>query len=417
MGLRDHFIKKQKEKRIEKACLLFCPESDSVKIMDRIEIFFGGSGGAKTNNYTLHNGDMKIFLAACGASDNNANGTYAKEQLNGVQGFVYRIETDQGDVKLNLFYHLRQCKSVLRVIYSYEGTGSRESEGKEQEIRSLILRVTDLLQGVATFGDGTAFLDGQGRLILDSKGRTELDYYMPAEMLPGEEWGKDMPRECRERRDRSMAWMKERHLYVSPWLPLLTETEKEGPARTVREICGRAGALLAVSLYSECRLGEGMDHGQARAFIAPVMERFEAEKYFSPREKAYLDNPDSTREEQISYAWQYENLLVMEWALGLVSELPWPGKICDVPGTVRALQAFDSLDAMERGASLRSYGEVLDAADLIYRLDWACVDARVMGMQAPGGLDAGVVAERHRALFWLAGVDSHCAWDDVDLST
>ncbi len=253
MGLRDHFIKKQKEKRIEKACLLFCPESDSVKIMDRIEIFFGGSGGAKTNNYTLHNGDMKIFLAACGASDNNANGTYAKEQLNGVQGFVYRIETDQGDVKLNLFYHLRQCKSVLRVIYSYEGTGSRESEGKEQEIRSLILRVTDLLQGVATFGDGTAFLDGQGRLILDSKGRTELDYYMPAEMLPGEEWGKDMPRECRERRDRSMAWMKERHLYVSPWLPLLTETEKEGPARTVREICGRAGALLAVSLYSECR--------------------------------------------------------------------------------------------------------------------------------------------------------------------
>lgn len=88
-----------------------------------------------------------------------------------------------------------------------------------------------------------------------------------------------------------------------------------------------------------------------------------------------------------------------------------------MPGTVRALQAFDSLDAMERGASLRSYGEVLDAADLIYRLDWACVDARVMGMQAPGGLDAGVVAERHRALFWLAGVDSRCAWDDVDLST
>lgn len=193
MGLRDHFIKKQKEKRIEKACLLFCPESDSVKIMDRIEIFFGGSGGAKTNNYTLQNGDMKIFLAACGASDNNANGTYAKEQLNGVQGFVYRIETDQGDVKLNLFYHLRQCKSVLRVIYSYEGTGSRKSEGKEQEIRSLILRVTDLLQGVATFGDGTAFLDGQGRLILDSKGRTELDYYMPAEMLPGRNGGRICP--------------------------------------------------------------------------------------------------------------------------------------------------------------------------------------------------------------------------------
>lgn len=214
-----------------------------------------------------------------------------------------------------------------------------------------------------------------------------------------------------------MAWLKERHLYVTPWLPMLSETEKDGPARTVREICGRAGALLAVSLYSECRLGEGMDYGQAREFIAPVMTQFEVDPYLSPKEKAYLDNPDSTREEQIPWSWQYENLLVMEWALGLAPELPYPGEICDVPGTVRALHDFDSLDAMEQGASPRSYGELLDAADLIYRLDWACVDARVMGMPAPGGLNAGVVVERHRALFWLAGVDSRCAWDDVDLST
>lgn len=417
MGVLNYFTRKQKGGRIEKSCLLFCPESDPVRIIDRIENMFGGSGGARTNNYTLQNGDMKIFLAACGASETNANGTYAKEQLNGVQGFVYKIQTSHVEVKRNLFYHLRQCKALLRIDYGYDGAGSRESAEKEQEIRSIILRVAEMLQGIATFGDGTAFLDGKGKRILDSKGNTELDYYMPAEVLPGEDWGEGMPPECRERRDRSMAWLKERHLYVTPWLPMLSETEKDGPARTVREICGRAGALLAVSLYSECRLGEGMDYGQAREFIAPVMTQFEVDPYLSPKEKAYLDNPDSTREEQIPWSWQYENLLVMEWALGLAPELPYPGEICDVPGTVRALRDFDSLDAMEQGASPRSYGELLDAADLIYRLDWACVDARVMGMPAPGGLNAGVVVERHRALFWLAGVDSRYAWDDVDLST
>lgn len=417
MGVLNYFTRKQKSGRIEKSCLLFCPESAPIKIIDRIENMFGGSGGARTNNYTLQNGDMKIFLAACGASETNANGTYAKEQLNGVQGFVYKIQTSHVEVKRNLFYHLRQCKALLRIDYGYDGAGSRESAEKEQEIRSIILRVAEMLQGIATFGDGTAFLDGKGKRILDSKGNTELDYYMPAEVFPGEDWGEGMPPECRERRDRSMAWLKERHLYVTPWLPMLSETEKDGPARTVREICGRAGALLAVSLYSECRLGEGMDYGQAREFIAPVMTQFEVDPYLSPKEKAYLDNPDSTREEQIPWSWQYENLLVMEWALGLAPELPYPGEICDVPGTVRALRDFDSLDAMEQGASPRSYGELLDAADLIYRLDWACVDARVMGMPAPGGLNAGVVVERHRALFWLAGVDSRCAWDDVDLST
>ena len=68
-------------------------------------------------------------------------------------------------------------------------------------------------------------------------------------------------------------------------------------------------------------------------------------------------------------------------------------------------------------ARLRPRKELLEQADLIYRLHWACVDARVMGMPAPQGLEEGVVMERHRALFWLAGCDNMCPWDDVDLST
>lgn len=411
------FSNLKKPKRIEKSCLLFCPEGDSIKVMDQIENMLGREPGPKTNNYTLQNGDMKVFMVACGSADENANGTYAKEQLNGVQGFVYAIQTKHVDIKRNLFYHLRQCKAVLRIDYDYDDTGAQESAKKEQEIRSLILDITDRLQGIVTFGDGRAFLDGKGQLILDDKGKTDLDFYMPSEVLPGEDWGKDVPMECRERKDRSMAFLKEKHIYVTPWLPFLSESVQEGPARTTREICGRAGALLAVSLYSECRLGEGMDYQQAREFIASVMDRFEVEKFLSPKEKAYLDNPDSAQKEQISYSWQYENLLVMEWALGLAEELPYPDKICDVPGTVRMLHPFESLDALEQGVSPRPYSELLDAADLIYRLDWACVDARVMGMPAPAGVDAGVVMERHRALFWLAGVDARCPWDDVDLST
>ncbi len=113
-----------------------------------------------------------------------------------------------------------------------------------------------------------------------------------------------------------------------------------------------------------------------------------------------LDNPDSAQKEQIQYAWQYENLLVMEGALGLTEELPYPDKICDVPETVRIMRSFESLDALEQGASPRPYSELLDAADLIYHLDWACVDARVMGMPAPSGVDSGVVMERHHTVIY-----------------
>ena len=107
----------------------------------------------------------------------------------------------------------------------------------------------------------------------------------------------------------------------------------------------------------------------------------------------------------------------MEWALSLTDDLFWPDRICDVPGSVRMMNAYPSMEELTAAARLRSRKELLDQADLIYRLHWACVDARVMGLPAPWGLEEGVVMERHRALFWLAGCDGMCPWDEVDLST
>lgn len=431
MGFLNHRKKNKEPKRIEKYGLLFCLEGSYTKIIDQMEMLFNSKSdeetnvseidsiekeNSETNYYTLHNGDMEIVFAA-GLQSQKEGKDYTQDQLEGVQGFVYSIQTEHVDIKRNLFYHLRQCKGVVQILFRYDSASTQETVEKEKEILGLILMVAEKLQGVLTFGDGTEFFNSKGQLILDQKGNTKLDYYMPAEIQPDKDWGKDMPQETLDRKERSMAWLKEKRIYVSPWLPFLCEIEANGPARTTREICGRAAALLAVSLYSECRLGEGMDYEQAKEFIAPVMERFMVEEFLSPKEKEYLENPASAREEQIQYSWQYENLLVMEWALGLVNELPYPDNICDVGGTVRAMHPFDSLEEFEQGVSVRPYRELLDAADLIYRIDWACVDARVMGMKAPAELDAGVVMERHRSLFWLAGIDDRCAWDDVDLST
>ena len=67
-------------------------------------------------------------------------------------------------------------------------------------------------------------------------------------------------------------------------------------------------------------------------------------------------------------------------------------------------------------ARLRSAKELLDEADLIYRYDWACVDARVNGGPAPSGVDCGIVVERHHALNWLIGYQGQ-EWDDVSTDT
>ena len=239
---------------------------------------------------------------------------------------------------------------------------------------------------------------------------------MPSEVPIPADWAKDALPEYIERRDRSMALLRDKHIYVTPWLPLLWERAEE-PGRTAEEVCGRAAALLIVSLYSECRLGEHMSYEESREFVDPIIEGYGADEFFSPDERAYLDNPESDEKTQIQYAWQYENLWVMEWALGLTDDLFWPTHICDVPESSRIMREHPNMEELTAAARLRPRAELLDQADLIYRLHWACVDARVMGMPAPQELEEGVVMERHRALFWLAGCDEMCPWDDVDLST
>ncbi len=419
MGLFNKFKKNnapQAPQRVKGAAMLFCPEPDPRKALDQVEELFHIEHVGDRNNITLVQDDMEIILLAACPNDEGENGEYAENQLKGVAGYVYHNQTELVEIKRNLFYHLRQCKSLIQVVYSFDSAGSKETMEKEQQVMEPLYDITEKLQGVITFGDGMTLRNSKGQVILDKAGKSELEHYMPAEFPVPEDWAKDAPPEAVERRDRSMALLEERHLYVTPWLPLLWERAEE-PGRTVEEVCGRAAALLIVSLYSECRVGDHLSYEEAREFVDPIIEGYGAEKFFSPDEKAYLDDPNSTEQTQIQYAWQYENLWVMEWALGLTDDLFWPNRICDVPGSVRLLKDCQTMETLLAAAKLRPRRELLDQADLIYRLHWACVDARVMGMPAPQGLEEGVVMERHRALFWLAGCDDMCGWDDVDLST
>jgi hypothetical protein len=415
MGLFDKFKKPKEPPRQQRSGvmeLIFCPAESLEHIMGRMESALGVHSPGTGNRISIYQDDMHIDFTGFVADKETENGKKAQEQLQGVWAYFRQVETEHIDIQRNLLYHLRQCQGMVSVNAVYDGPQNADKEGAISERMGV---VTAALQGVLTWGMD-ALVDPAGKIILSKDGKSDLEYYMPSEVPIPADWAKDAPPEAVERRNKSMALLRDRHIYVTPWLPLLWERAEE-PGRTVEEVCGRAAALLIVSLYSECRVGEHMSYEKAREFVAPIIESYGAEKFFSPDEKAYLDDPDSTEQTQIQYAWQYENLWVMEWALGLTDDLFWPTRICDVPGTVRLLKDCQTMEDLLAAAKLRPRKELLDQADLIYRLHWACVDARVMNMPAPQGLEEGVVMERHRALFWLAGCDEMCPWDEVDLST
>ena len=415
MGLFDKFKKPKEPPRQQRSGvmeLIFCPAVSLEDIMGRMESALEVHSPGTGNRISIYQDDMHIDFTGFVADKETENGKKAQEQLQGVWAYFRQVETEHIDIQRNLLYHLRQCQGMVSVNAVYGGPQNADKEGAISERMGV---VTAALQGVLTWGMD-ALVDPAGKIILSKDGKSDLEYYMPSEVPIPADWAKDAPPEAVKRRNKSMALLRDRHIYVTPWLPLLWEGAEE-PGRTVEEVCRRAAALLIVSLYSECRVGEHMSYEESREFVNPIIEGYGAEGFFSPGEKAYLDDPNSTEQTQIQYAWQYENLWVMEWALGLTDDLFWPTRICDVPQSVRIMREYPSMEELTAAARLRPRKELLDQADLIYRLHWACVDARVMNMPAPQELEEGVVMERHRALFWLAGCDEMCPWDDVDLST
>lgn len=103
------------------------------------------------------------------------------------------------------------------------------------------------------------------------------------------------------------------------------------------------------------------------------------------------------------------------WPLGFIDQLSYPSNVCNVGEDVKHLFS-GSEDEFRNAAVLRSKQEIFDQADLILRLSWACVDARMKQQAPPAELNGSVVYERHYALNWLICFYDQ-DWDHVTMNT
>ena len=410
MGLLDRFKKKEAQAQ-ETTLYILCQEGDSNAILRAFDAVFGTSiadGGV--NNGVLQNGDLSIQVVAYGQDLGKECGEFIAKQADGVCGHFAQAETEKVDVKINVLHQLTGSKGFVNLNCTYPAGRPGQLE---EMIYPPLFEVLPKVRGLLLVDQASALLGEEGKLVFSDKGESQLEWFMPYERpLPGY-FFEGAPADALRRRNENLEAIRARHIHVTEWLPLIA-SEAEASLRTAEEIAGRAAALLIVALYSEYLLSEEADVEKAREFIRPVVDCYGAERYFSPAEQAYLDDDDSTEQDRIQFVWQYEPLFVMLWALGYEEELFFPDHICDVPGVTRTMHEHDSIEKLLKGAKLRSVGELLDAADMIFRLDWACVDTRIHGLPAPAGMDGGVVMERHKALNWLICGDD---WDEVDIST
>ena len=216
-----------------------------------------------------------------------------------------------------------------------------------------------------------------------------------------------------KKKEENIAFLKSNNIPVSESLPII-EAYDEAVLRSKEDVAKRAIALLIAAVYAEC-IGADMDFAESQTLQHNLKSRFEAHQFFTAKETFFLLASSPDKHMAIQFSWQYECLNVMLWALGFIDNLTFPDDICDVPKIAGIINRYETFDSFLYASAMRDKEEILDEADLIYRYNWACVDARINSRDIDS-LNSGVVMERHRALNWLI---NYCNqdWDDVTTDT
>lgn len=211
--------------------------------------------------------------------------------------------------------------------------------------------------------------------------------------------------EQNNRKAASMQYCTERDIPAIASLPCI-KGEAQTRIRSKEEIVNRALALCYLGVKSE---------GLAQEQLDGFDEKFQISANFSPAEKQYVNAKAPTQQQKVNANWRYESLHVLLWALGYIDELVSPSEVCDVAHDVRII-ALKTREDFIKEAKVRSKKEILDQADLIYRLHWATTNARINGKETPAKLNGSVVYERHYVLNWLINYMDQ-DWDDVSTDT
>lgn len=215
-----------------------------------------------------------------------------------------------------------------------------------------------------------------------------------------------------QRKEQSILKLKNYSIPYIDWLPVI-ESAEDVQARSAEQIAKRAIACLWV-IQVACDLNNDQYDDETKIFIFDVLKKMQVFDALTEKEQAIL-NRDASAQDVINMVWKYEAYWVLLWALGIVDDLSYPVDIVDCDFAIQAVSSCDTFAAFMEKVQLRDIEEILDQADLIYRYDWACVNARLKQQDAPENLNSSVVVERHGALNWLIQTDSD--WDYPDMST
>lgn len=329
----------------------------------------------------------------------------------GMANYFASAETQLVELKESVLRQIRVFNCVTGITFEID-----DNEDRTNYIINCIYAIANDVNGFLLYPNMQIYTK-EGKLLFSIQGESQLTEFIPignADLLD-----MNRPEEApadTERRLRSIAQLKAKNI---PYLEHLLSAalESEAKLRSREEKVKRAAALFTVAVYSEVMLSENSSRENALSYFNKMDQLYGVRSYITPKEAEYINNPEPEKQECIQFVWRYECCGVLLWAAGVVDDLSYPSEIIDVPVLAAIFWQHKGIkDLLSKGFA-RSEAEILDTADITLRYDWACVDARIHGKEAPASLDSGIVVERHYAFNWIIGANEGANWDDVLTTT
>lgn len=222
-----------------------------------------------------------------------------------------------------------------------------------------------------------------------------------------------------DRKERSEKVLKKHKILINPTLSRI-KNEDETVLKTPEEIVKRSvTAFLTAQIAIDILNNSGAL--ESANFFAPILDRFGLRGELTDDEKPYFD-PELcvgiSQQQANEMQWRLEMCAALFWACGFIKKLPYPSEMIDNTRQIAMLGVSKDFSDIMSNVKMRSLGEILDATDLIYRMNWACVEARVKNDPAiMGDLFPDVVWEQHKGFNWLIGAYDAENWDTVNPHT
>lgn len=311
----------------------------------------------------------------------------------------------------NVLLQIRSFNCVMGIVFEIDDNNNRTNY-----LTNTLFDLAESVNGLLLYPNMHLY-NGKGKLIFSIEGESELETFVPIANSDLLEINRPSSSPADEQRKaHSLSVLKTQKVPYIEHLP--NEIfEQEVILKSREEMIKRATALFAVAVYSEVLLSENPDREEALTYFNKMDEIYGIHAWLSPAERAYMMNPQPEETERIQFVWRYECCAVLLWAAGIVEELPYPSEICDVPVIAGLFWQHQGIEDLLSKGIPRTEAEILDAADLHFRYDWACVEARTHNQEAPATLDGGIVMERHYAFNWIIGANQNAEWDHIQPAT